>query len=95
MQVYLTGDEPISLFLTTQTLLMEGVNSNLRTFPDVGAALAYLLPRLATEVPASIFLDLNMPKLMGWGFLRPNMPVQSCGSTTSYLLLQGKYQLIN
>ena len=69
MDTYLIDDDPISLFLTTQVLHLEGAASNLRTFSGAAAALAYLLPRLAAEVPAVIFLDLNMPELTGWDFL--------------------------
>ncbi|OGX91618.1 response regulator [Hymenobacter coccineus] len=88
MDTYLIDDDPIALFLTTQVLRLEGADSHLRTFPGAAAALAYLLPRLATEVPALIFLDLNMPELTGWDFLdalAPHAPALA-GRCRIYLL---------
>jgi CheY-like chemotaxis protein len=88
MDIYLIDDDPISLFLTTQVLHLEWAGLNLHTFPDAVAALAYLLPRLAAEVPGIIFLDLNMPELTGWDFLdalAPHMPALA-GRCRIYLL---------
>jgi CheY-like chemotaxis protein len=88
MDTYLIDDDPIALFLTTQVLNQEGVTSNLRTFSGAAAALAYLLPRLAMEVPMVIFLDLNMPELTGWDFLDALAPHVSAlaGRCRIYLL---------
>jgi CheY-like chemotaxis protein len=88
MDTYLIDDDSIALFLTTQVLQLEGAANNLRTFSGAAVALAYLLPRLATDVPAIIFLDLNMPELTGWDFLDALGPHASAlaGRCRIYLL---------
>ncbi|GAB2705879.1 hypothetical protein GCM10011495_23170 [Hymenobacter frigidus] len=69
MLTYLIDDDPVSLFLTEHMLRLEGFMAPILAFAGAEEALAHLLPRLATNPPGLIFLDLNMPVMDGWGFL--------------------------
>ena len=69
MLTYLIDDDPVSLFLTEHMLRLEGFMAPILPFTGAEEALAHLLPRLATNPPGLIFLDLNMPVMDGWGFL--------------------------
>ncbi len=74
MLIYLIDDDFISLFLTEQILLTEGLAADIVPFDSAPAALAALLPRLGTCVPQVILLDLNMPVMDGWAFLQALEP---------------------
>jgi CheY-like chemotaxis protein len=69
MLTYLIDDDPISLYLAEQVLLDEGFTTKIKTFGAAEDALHFLLPRLATELPQLVLLDLNMPLMDGWQFL--------------------------
>lgn len=69
MLTYLIDDDNISLYLTEQVLRMEDFATDIRTFLAAEEALAVLVAGLPAELPAVIFLDLNMPVMDGWGFL--------------------------
>jgi CheY-like chemotaxis protein len=69
MLTYLIDDDIVSLFLTEQMLRIEGFMAPILPFTGAEEALAYLLPRLNSEPPEFIFLDLNMPVMDGWEFL--------------------------
>ncbi len=70
MLIYLIDDDTISLYLTEQVLRIEGFATDIRTFVAAGEALNLLVSRLPAELPEVIFLDLNMPVMDGWGFLK-------------------------
>jgi CheY-like chemotaxis protein len=74
MLTYLIDDDPVSLFLTEQMLYLGSFQPLVLPFVDVEAALSYLLPRITTEPPEVIFLDLNMPVIDGWQFLEALTP---------------------
>jgi len=88
MLTYLIDDDPISLFLSEQMLRLGGFQAPILPFSEAEAALAYLVPRLATERPQVIFLDLNMPVMNGWQFLDALAPhvVVLQGGCQIYLL---------
>ena len=69
MLTYLIDDDNISLYLTEQVLRMEDFATDIRTFLGAEEALECLVSGLPAELPAVIFLDLNMPVMDGWGFL--------------------------
>jgi CheY-like chemotaxis protein len=69
MLTYLIDDDTVSLFLTEQMLRLEGFMAPIIPFAGAEEALVYLLPRLSSEPPEFIFLDLNMPGMDGWDFL--------------------------
>ena len=74
MLTYLIDDDPISLFVSEQTLRLEGYMAPIIPFTSAAEALAYLLPRLVAEPPEFIFLDLNMPVMDGWAFVEALAP---------------------
>lgn len=69
MLTYLIDDDVVSLFVAEQTLRLEGFTDPIHLFTSSEDAWAYLQPRLLTEPPKYIFLDLNMPIMNGWDFL--------------------------
>lgn len=74
MLTYLIDDDVVSLFVAEQTLRLEGYMSPIIPFTGAEEALAYLLPQLVSDPPEFIFLDLNMPMMDGWGFLKALAP---------------------
>ena len=69
MLTYLIDDDTVSLFVAEQTLRLEGSMAPIISFVGAKEAWAYLQPRLVSEPPEFIFLDLNMPVMDGWAFL--------------------------
>jgi CheY-like chemotaxis protein len=74
MLTYLIDDDIVSLFVAEQMLRLEGFMAPIIPFTGAEEALAYLLPRLVSDPPEFIFLDLNMPVMDGWGFLKALAP---------------------
>ena len=69
MLTYLIDDDVVSLFVAEQMLRLEGFLAPILPFTAAEDAWAYLEPRLVSEPPEFIFLDLNMPMMDGWAFL--------------------------
>lgn len=71
-KVYLIDDDDIYVFLTKKTILKVRQDVEVEVFSDGLQAITYLKevqgkPELLPDV---IFLDLNMPVMDGWGFLK-------------------------
>ena len=88
MLIYLIDDDTVSLFLSEQVLRLGGFRGQIISFDGAQEALAHLLPRLETESPQVIFLDLNMPVMDGWQFLDALTPYAQilAGRCRIYLL---------
>ncbi|AYN68699.1 response regulator [Euzebyella marina] len=70
--ILLVDDDEIYLYLTER--LLDGISENLavNSFTDGEKALDYIknCANEQTEMPGVILLDVNMPFLDGWGFLK-------------------------
>lgn len=70
--ILLVDDDEIYLYLTER--LIDGISENLtvKSYTDGEKALDYVTNCVneKTELPGVILLDVNMPFLDGWGFLR-------------------------
>ncbi|MCX2481184.1 response regulator [Pedobacter sp. MC2016-15] len=71
-KIYLIDDDDIYVFLTTKTILRVREDVDVEVFSDGLQAITHLReaqdhPELLPDV---IFLDLNMPVMDGWAFLK-------------------------
>lgn len=88
MNIAIIDDDPISIFLTEQSLLKEGVEVELQTYLSAEVALQELKQQSLQELPDVIFLDLNMPYMNGWQFLESFrlLPVAKQEKCSIYIL---------
>lgn len=91
MNTLLIDDDYISVFLTERLLQQETFTEGLLTFHSSQQALHYLQqlpPDQPARWPEVIFLDLNMPIMSGWDFLRALCPYeqQLLGHCRIYIL---------
>jgi len=63
--IYLVDDQPITNFITRKLLEVEGITSKIKEFTNPLIA----LEELEIDQDPFIFLDLNMPEMIGWEFL--------------------------
>lgn len=70
-EVILIDDDEATIFYNELVLENSGYEGKITSFLDSEKALEYLKSRESQErsQPDVIFLDINMPKLDGWGFL--------------------------
>lgn len=69
--VWLIDDHEMSSYLTEHTLKTNHFSDDFRSFTNAGKALSELNKTIETGTfPDFIFLDLNMPVLDGWSFLK-------------------------
>ena len=77
----LIDDSDIDLFIQRRFLEVYHFSTELQLFKSAEEALSWLKDIDITEVPDIIFLDLNMPEVDGFGFLRAfnelSAPVQA------------------
>ncbi|WP_017729700.1 response regulator [Nafulsella turpanensis] len=71
MKVVIIDDEQVSLFLIQQRLIHDGVatEKNVLSFQSAKEALTSLVQH-DKDFPDIILLDLNMPEMDGWKFLK-------------------------
>jgi CheY-like chemotaxis protein len=67
-KILLVDDEPISHFINIKAIEMAGIDSDIKTVSNGSEALEYLEEKAAA--PDVIFLDIDMPVMDGFGFLR-------------------------
>ena len=76
--VVLIDDDNISNFITEKLILREAFAQEVQCFTSAEKALVYFgsLIQENNTFPEIIFLDLNMPGLDGWGFIKAyrNLP---------------------
>ena len=71
-KVYLIDDDDIYVFLTKKTILKVRQDVDVEVFSDGLQAITHLksIQNQPELLPDVIFLDLNMPVMDGWGFLK-------------------------
>ncbi|SEA98578.1 response regulator [Pedobacter hartonius] len=71
-KVYLIDDDDIYVFLTTKTILRVRKDVDVEVFSDGLKAITHLkkIQDQPALLPDIIFLDLNMPVMDGWEFLK-------------------------
>ncbi len=71
-RIFLVDDDPIFRLLTKKTIANIGVNAEVVEFVNGQHVMEYLEQHMDSPamLPDSIFLDLSMPVMDGWGFLR-------------------------
>lgn len=67
-EVLIVDDNDGVLFLHELMVEESGLSDRIKTFTGAEAAIAYLKGRSGQD-PVTIFLDINMPGLDGWGFM--------------------------
>lgn len=76
MKTFIIDDDPLSIFYTKNILILENATQDITSFLCAEAALEALNSCNAENLPATIFLDLNMPTLDGWDFLEALLPLE-------------------
>ena len=74
MNVHLIDDDEVFHFITECMLLEVNFATQIRTFTDAREALRVIGQDIPLSVLDVIFLDLNMPLMDGWQFLKALEP---------------------
>ncbi len=67
--VYLIDDNPAVLFLHDLMLEESGISERAQKFDNAEDALIQIRKKGSETNPLLVFLDINMPKMDGWGFM--------------------------
>lgn len=70
LKVLIIDDDPILVFLLKKMVANSGLHENPITFENGQLALDFLIQDVDPDHRYIIFLDINMPVLDGWMFLR-------------------------
>lgn len=70
VQVLIVDDNPGVLFLHELMIMESNFSDNIMTFRKAQPALAYLQNRNKKSTNCVVFLDINMPQMNGWDFLK-------------------------
>jgi CheY-like chemotaxis protein len=76
MKIFIVDDEEVSLYLTREVLALNGME-DIHNFLSAEEALDSLSKCNDKSLPDIILLDLNMPVMDGWEFLRALAPLGS------------------
>lgn len=69
LKILIVDDDPVVRFLHEQTILKNGIDSEVLTFTNGEEALDYLENVRAHMMPYLILLDIHMPIMNGWELL--------------------------
>lgn len=87
--VWLIDDDEVSNYLTANTLNVNNFSTEVRSFTNAQEALDELKSSVESNAfPDLIFLDLNMPVLDGWDFIKyyRKFPKEKRETCTLYIL---------
>lgn len=89
--IWVIEDDPIQVFIAKRMLTNMGISQSIRTMDNARDALE-VLHNLATskdnksQSPDIIFLDINMPQMDGWQFLKEFEKLSISSKIDIYLL---------
>jgi len=69
-QILVIEDDPIFTFLLEKGIKSSGIQGTIKTFSNGLPAITYLKEDYIKENNYVIFLDLNMPVMNGWQFMK-------------------------
>ncbi len=84
--ILIIDDDPISIVILKKNLELVEVTKKITTFNNGKDALNYLKKEYQEDERYTIFLDINMPKMNGWEFLKKTEAFLIPKNTTIYLL---------
>lgn len=84
--ILIIDDDPISIVILKKNLELVEVTKKITTFNNGKDALNYLKKEHQEDERYTIFLDINMPEMNGWEFLKKTETFLIPKNTTIYLL---------
>jgi len=84
--ILIIDDDPISIVILKKNLELVEVTKKITTFNNGKDALNYLKKEYQEDERYTIFLDINMPEMNGWEFLKKTETFLIPKNTTIYLL---------
>ena len=84
--ILIIDDDPISIVILKKNLELVEVTKKITTFNNGKDALNYLKKEYQEDERYTIFLDINMPEMNGWEFLKKTETFLMPKNNTIYLL---------